>query len=234
MKCFNYEIEGVVFTYRSDTWDLNIAKEVIEADYYGLRSLRQEGGVPKNIVDVGAHLGYFSLYCRELWPESIIHSYEANPDNFTYLEDNVYSQVKSTEFTTTPYRMAMCGDPDKEWSKLVKPWALGSAENTGGGTINDNTDVRKGVSVVRACTIEHSLDIMKSIDLLKFDCEGSEAEILEYARQKGLMKYIGWIRGEYHGTEQLNRMYKALDASHQMAHEEKASEIGFFIAHRTI
>ena len=44
-----------------------------------LEILKHKGFSPKFIVDVGAHLGNFALECKNIWPDTDIHMFEANP-----------------------------------------------------------------------------------------------------------------------------------------------------------
>lgn len=47
-------------------------RDIVENDCYGIASLPQ----PKFVVDIGAHVGSFSMVCRQKWPEIKIDAYE--------------------------------------------------------------------------------------------------------------------------------------------------------------
>ena len=60
--------------------------EVVTEDCYGLRSV---GFVPDVVVDLGANIGVFARYAREMFPAASIVCVEPNPDNFDLLRRHV-------------------------------------------------------------------------------------------------------------------------------------------------
>jgi FkbM family methyltransferase len=225
METYKKKFKNFTLNCRTDTWDEGIADEVINGDFYFLQKLKDDGGMPKAICDVGGHIGSFSRWANSLWPDAKIVTYEANPNNYSTIKKN--TRPKNIKLFTK----AMIGH-DGPYVTFAGPELFGHGTNTGGGTIRTSKE-REGTVDVEACTIKHALqELGGHIHLLKFDCEGAEGEILEYARDNDLLQYIDWIRGEWHGEEQLNRCYRALDGSHQMTHTVKSDGIGFFIAHR--
>ena len=39
-------------------------------------------------LDIGSHVGYYSVLCKEFAKDSIVHAFEPNPDNFLVLNKN--------------------------------------------------------------------------------------------------------------------------------------------------
>src|SRR4051812_25069396 len=60
-------------------------KDIFLDDVYGL--YRLESSV-KTVLDIGAHVGLFSLCARNLFPDATIHAYEPNPDLAEHLQRN--------------------------------------------------------------------------------------------------------------------------------------------------
>jgi len=57
--------------------------EVVTLDIYKIRNL---SFVPDVVVDVGANVGFFTGFARELFPDALIVGLEPHPANFQYLE----------------------------------------------------------------------------------------------------------------------------------------------------
>jgi hypothetical protein len=55
-------------------------------DEYQIRPLRPH--TLKTIVDIGAHLGSFSVLCHEFWPDAKIVAIEPHPESFELLRRN--------------------------------------------------------------------------------------------------------------------------------------------------
>lgn len=53
-------------------------------DCYGLKHLRKQD--IKNIIDIGANIGMFCINAKRLFPNSVLHAYEANPKLSKYLK----------------------------------------------------------------------------------------------------------------------------------------------------
>src|SRR5262249_54020392 len=66
--------------------DRAILQEVWDRDVYGVRNL---GGLPVTVVDVGAHIGAFSLLAAAAWPGARVLACEADPENCALLRENL-------------------------------------------------------------------------------------------------------------------------------------------------
>ncbi len=55
-------------------------------DEYHIQPLRQHQ--VRTIVDIGAHVGSFTVLCHEYWPEARIVAVEPHPDSFALLQRN--------------------------------------------------------------------------------------------------------------------------------------------------
>lgn len=57
--------------------------EVVTEDTYGLRKIKEPIDV---ILDIGANVGCFTRFARELFPNAVIVSVEPDPENFIHLK----------------------------------------------------------------------------------------------------------------------------------------------------
>jgi FkbM family methyltransferase len=219
-----------LFVRKGGKWDKSIAMEVITSDYYFMEELKRKGGHVHTCIDVGGHIGSFGALAKALWPEARVTSYEASPENQPYTEAN--AELHGFDLV----KAALVGEvPESGTVSFCTHLAVPGNANTGGGAVAYEPTALKEVAV-EALPAESIFTKLKKgrkvIDLVKFDCEGSEKQILTALAEKGLMKHIGWLRGEYHGgDETITILKKALDDTHEFSFEHRAGGIGFFIAH---
>jgi FkbM family methyltransferase len=142
-------------------------------DEYGIRALRNI----HTVVDVGANIGLFTIFARDVFPDAAIHAYEPNARVFPFLTANagtLRAECFNEAVGSSEGRVEMCDVGDSRLAKVT-------AVETGG---------------VSRIGIEQVVDRMNGhIDLLKMDCEGSEWEILRDAEALGR---VDNIRMEYH------------------------------------
>jgi FkbM family methyltransferase len=206
-------------------WDESICREVLAQDTYRLRQLQVEGANVEYAVDVGGHIGISTALIKRLWPDARLIVIEPELENFHMLRRNtmalpdvicVAGAVAGEHFGHVPFR------------SFAVVFAAG---NSGIGQLCGTAE--GGTIPVAAWTLEELMiryDFPR-IDLLKLDCEGSEAAILEEARRAGILERIRWIRGEWHGTEQREAVKHALSATHSIETTANGN-IGLFFATR--
>ncbi len=125
-------------------------------------------------VDVGAHIGYFSIIAAALVGEKgAVHSFEPDPDCFSRLVVNsaVYPWVKAHN--------SAVADRNGEISFYRSPMQ----NESGWGAIFDADGEREELSV-RVCSLDNwiSKERIEKIDVLKIDVEGSEYRVVEGAQ----------------------------------------------------
>ena len=164
-----YEIDGVsLLAYdESHSQSANWVAWELQADDYRLRDMRfGEGDV---VIDIGAHVGLFSIYLAKRWPALKVFAFEPFPANFRNCAENlqlnsVTNVVLSPNAITNDSRLlSMATDP----------------HNSGGASAVVKTFESNGIVTDLASTTLDELFLVHEISrckLLKIDCEGMEYE----------------------------------------------------------
>lgn len=140
------------------------------------------GGSPR-ILDLGANIGLSVLYFKELFPDSEVTAYEADPAIFRYLEDNVRSHgLRGVELVQ--------GAVWHENGVLDF-----HCEGSDGGRIAQGR--APGTVAVPAFDVRTILQ-SGEFDVLKIDIEGAEASVLPACR--GLLGRFRYVFVEFHST----------------------------------
>ena len=155
----------------------------------------------RTVIDIGAHVGLFSVFCGMLNPQCKIFCFEIAKDNFEKLEQNIKNcKVKNV----IPFCLAVTDKsevidyyPGRDCSEFSTTQISFSNNRK---TIVDAglNPVGRGKSITLNEVIEENN--IDSVDFLKLDCEGAEFEILYATTEKNLKK-INKIGGEYHEYE---------------------------------
>lgn len=203
-------------------------------DEYQIRELRKHH--VRTILDVGAHVGSFTVLCHEWWPDAKIVAVEPHPESFELLQRNTAHISESqllrinAAITSQPGKclLASSVSHSRVGEYVVELW--------------NELDPRYGDFgvLVPAMTTdelwENLAEIgMTEIDLLKLDCEGAEYTILETLAHTARLPQVGWIRGEWHGRRHRQRLAQALAETHVYHIDPNPPHAcGLFIAHRRL
>lgn len=222
---------------RSRHWDVEVARPILEGDEYELEPLRAAGHPLRQVVDIGAHVGSFTLKIKRWWPEARVLAAEPDPDSAALFRQNTagLSGVILEEAAVlgrrglSEVRLRQAGRVNRDGNA-----AASSVFEV--GTHNLEPRRRPATAVVRATSILDLLDRHVDpeepvIDLLKLDCEGAEGEILEALQESGRMRQIRWVRGEWHSPANADRVEAALAPTHTSAVVRGDGPQGFFLAH---
>lgn len=214
-----------VIGWRHGFFDRNVVWRVIFQDDYGLQPLAQTGFVPQVIVDVGGHVGTFTLLASSLWPDAKIVTIEpdmrggkgrdtsqllsmntADRPNVTVEKSALIGGIDDSFPARVRHRRELSGDNRRHPLELS---FLGSEEY--GSWFEGKPDLR--ALSVNALLAKHAIE---HIDLLKLDCEGSETFILRELRGLGMLDAIPEIRGEWHGNLAQREVQLSLTPSHRV------------------
>lgn len=116
---------------------------------------------PKVIVDLGAHIGFASIYYAMRYPNAKIYALEASSQNFNLLKSNVQSFQNITPIQKAVYTQ----------DGFILFDESGLSYNT---KISDSGAETEAVSV-NTLLNQHGID---KVDLMKIDIEGAERDIL--------------------------------------------------------
>lgn len=161
--------------------DRDVVNEVIERDTYALRELQKSNPGFSVIVDIGAHIGTFSLLAASLWPNAFVWSFEPTQVYFRCLACNALRNCHPINLGIMGYYgMESAADHEIAKSHPDEPnWRKEIGHSLNAGEL---------ISMVPG----------EAIDLLKIDCEGSEVEILRELESINAFDKITHIRGEWH------------------------------------
>lgn len=143
--------------------DLNILVENLLDDQYELGTMMRDGDI---VVDIGAHIGIFSVLAAYRRSGIRVFAFEPEQDNFAMLRENI---VANPGMNIEVYNKAVAyGGPS---GNLYL-----SCSNTGAHSLVWGEGQAQAVEYIDLAAI---LDLVpnRRIDLLKVDCEGGEYNI---------------------------------------------------------
>lgn len=182
------------FITRKGTYDRGIIEETWVGKFY----TKKEGfeiAPGDNVIDIGAHIGAFSVYAAKRGAR--VSAFEPEKENFAMLLEQREHNPEILN-TLAVYPCAVTGD-----GRSVTMVKCAVPENTGGGWTSRKPKEGEGVPVngdiVESMTLEQI--ISEEVDFLKMDCEGAEYEILMQSSDETIAK-IQKISMEWHSGKQ--------------------------------
>jgi len=180
-------IGGFEVAYREGTVDERVIEETFSEEL--LRQVPEYTPARADVVlDVGAHIGTFSLLAARQSPEGTVYALEPSEESFHYLRIN---RLLNGLSHLTVERLALSGETgpaklhhdatDGNWGHSVTATLSGRYEVIEAETLGD---------FLRRRSIEW-------VDFAKFNCEGSEFPILMNASEPDLRR-IGTMLVMYH------------------------------------
>ena len=153
------------------------------------------------IIDCGANIGMSVRYFKQLYPESEVWAYEANPDAFALLQRNVEgNQLKGVRLFN--FVLSDCeGEVD-----FYIPAA------TAGLNGSLNPSIAQGIKQrLQAYRLSGLLPDKKEVDFVKVDIEGAEFNLLSELRESGRLHEAGQLVVELHASsEDVHQKYDRL------------------------
>ncbi|MFU8826866.1 MAG: FkbM family methyltransferase [Brevefilum sp.] len=173
-----------------DVWSV---KETFIDQFYTRYGAPVEDGW--TVVDIGAGIGDYCLYAAEGLPGVTVYAFEPYPESFALLERNL--ALNGVE-NVHPFQKAVWSKEGELYLDLStgEPLQISSQEGFAESTSMERLTV-EAVSLQTLCSEEH----LKSIDLLKMDCEGGEYEIL-FNTPEDVLERITRIIMEYHDLDE--------------------------------
>ena len=172
---FNIKNDGCVAKFRNGTKciirDKSDAVVFLENFFLNAYDLEKGFDIKENdvIIDVGAHVGYFTIYAAQKAKNGKIISFEPSKESFQVLENNLkINNIQNVIGENLGVR-SKSGD---SILYIDKNHEIGDSMFS-----NDEDLTKENVQVTSIPEIvkKHKIE---SIDLLKLDCEGAEYEII--------------------------------------------------------
>ena len=126
-------------------------------------------GSGDTVVDVGAHIGYFTLLLSSaVGPDGRVISLEPDPENYSFLRRTVAELPDQN--VELHHVAAWKRDEDLPWHR--------SEENTGDHSLLGSTD-RSTTATVEARSLDSLIPSGTAIDFMKVDVQGVEGAVLD-------------------------------------------------------
>ena len=176
------------------------------------------------VVDVGAHIGLFSLFAAQFCKKGRVFCFEPVNDNYELLLEN----IKLNNITNIiPFNCAVSQNSSK-----VKIF-LNDDQSSHSMFIPNSESIEVPSISIHDIFKENEI---KKCDLLKLDCEGAEYDIIKSIKQE-FFGFINKIAIEYHFADSkpdlLEELVKKLKKSFfHITTRELFSDIGFLFATR--
>lgn len=198
---------------RNFSSDVHIFAEIWLENSY-LKQIKLENN--SVIIDVGAHIGLFSIYCKKMCNPCWIYCYEPEHENFEILNDNVklnkISNISLNELAVSPI------------SGLIKFY---KGDDSSSHSYVNKSEISQDIQSIKLDEIFENNKIEKC-HLLKLDCEGAEYGILLSTSDQTLKK-IKQIILEYHiipnqQSDLLKELHSKLQDNNFVLQETKINE----------
>ena len=149
------------------------------------------------IIDIGAHIGLFSLFASQYCKNGKILCYEPVKENFEILIENLeLNKINNI----APFNFAVSKNDEKTKMYLNSDDSAHSIFSSGENFVEVES------TTIKTIFDENNLD---HCNLLKLDCEGAEYEIIESIPNEYFLK-IDKIIIEYHLATKKSKLYENL------------------------
>jgi len=180
--------DGMRLLVRPRSEDKSLIREVVLNREYAPEGF--EIGSHDTVVDIGAHIGTFTITSARSAREGIVYAFEPVEANYELLLRNIeLNRLRNV----VPTKMAVAKDTGKKEMFVQE-------DATTGHSFHYRSN--RNPVIVDTTSLEDFVDRtgIKKIDLLKMDCEGAEYDILTNCPER-IFSIIQRIGMEYHFCE---------------------------------
>lgn len=173
--------------------------EVVTEDSYRMKQLKF---IPDAILDIGANVGIFTRFARELFPNALIVAVEPDPENYSYLttftkhDENIFfmraalgsgAVYKCAGAVNGAHETYLTDGPGNPTDRMILDPRMHRTEIHGVMLHELTSD---------PLWAEFADKDLKTV--LKLDCEGNETVIFNDPKSMEALKKIDYICGEFH------------------------------------
>jgi len=194
---------GFVFFVRKMLWDFFVLNEIFVKKEYSV--LEKDFSNAKTIIDVGAHIGAFSVFFAKRFEGAKVFCFEPMPDNFKLLSKNI--SLNNLSKKVFPFNVAVVGKKKQNMLPLYI-----CEENPACNSLDKDYAIpgSKEVFVKIISFSEIFLENnISTCDILKLDCENVELEIIRECKEE--FSKIKSVILEYHDPKKLSQIKALLE-----------------------
>jgi FkbM family methyltransferase len=173
---------GRTVRFKSPFWFLHSIQEIFVDEAYKFAPQNEK----PRIIDCGSNIGLSAIYFKRLCPDSRITAFEADPEVFETMRENIeqfgLSDVEMVEKAVWTSETTLQFD----------------SEGTVGGRLEFERDV-PGSNKIDVQTIRLRDYLNEKIDFLKLDIEGAEYAVLKDCKE--LLENVENLFVEYHAVD---------------------------------
>lgn len=216
------------FQFRPEKGDDSVIEEVYDENCYLKDFVTKFIPLEGIVVDIGAHIGVFTVIAAEkLQPEAIV-ALEPEISNFDYLQRNV--REMKLDKVVTALQVALWNKEDK-LPLFLQDWNSGGhsllSDKSGYEMTEEAPPANPETELVAVTTLDCLLEKLgmadKPIRVMKIDTEGAEGRILEGAQQA--LTRTSVIVGELHAAIVPEEVFLGLLNNFVIAYSEPFSDL---------
>ena len=200
-----------------------VFKEIFMADVYEIDALVKALPAEPVVIDVGANAGFFDVQLLSKINRATIYAYEPMPANVTTLRRTLKNNPRLRQ-SVQLFQMAVTGQPLDRLDLFAEAVENDQVVASRFAGFNENNTQTITVPCITLTDIIQTNDL-RSIDLLKLDCEGSEYDII-YHTAPELLRRIGRMVIEVHDMDE--------DRNNITAFNEYVQSLGYTTTHTPI
>lgn len=163
---FRFSWQNLPFRGRVTDFYGSISDVFLEHDYNFIKPLLTGMNNPPLIIDAGANVGAFAVYCLSIRPDAVIHSLEPAADTFRLLSANAAPRA-----SWHVYQLALWGEDGTVEFQTDDAVSAGNRVHMNGANTYSVPAARLETFIT-----QHIGDAL--IDILKMDIEGAEEVVL--------------------------------------------------------
>ncbi|WP_460951376.1 FkbM family methyltransferase [Spirosoma daeguense] len=173
-------------------------KEIFMADVYEIDELARELPDSPVILDIGANAGFFPIQLLSKIQKATIYAYEPVPANVAAFQETVDKNPRLAQ-NIQIFQMAVTGKPLEKLELFMESAGKNQVVASVFSNFHENNTEKINVPCIRLTDIIQT-NKLKTINLLKLDCEGSEYDII-YNTAPELIRQIDKIIVEVHDLD---------------------------------